>query len=129
MIIEYPVKPKPAPRPRVTKFGAYNDKDYTSWKNGLKLLAKSKIKQPLEGAIEINIEFLYSIPKSWSKKDKENANYHTFKPDIDNLIKSVLDGLNGIAYKDDSQVCKIEAIKRYGDKDSVIIKLKNILLN
>lgn len=90
MTIEYTVKPKPAPRPRVTKFGTYNDKDYTSWKNGLKLLSKSKIKQPLKGAIEIKIEFLYSIPKSWSKRDKENANYHTIKPDIDNLVKQYL---------------------------------------
>ena len=121
--IWYPVKPKPAPRPRVTKRGTYNAKDYTDWKKGLSFLAKTKIKEPLENEIFLNIDFFYEIPKSWSKKKKESVKWHTSKPDIDNLIKSVMDGLNGIAYKDDSQVVLIQARKQYAQFTGVKIEI------
>ncbi len=42
--------------------------------------------------------------------------HHIKTPDIDNLIKFVLDALNGYYYDDDKQIWKIEAEKRYGEK-------------
>lgn len=124
--IWYPVKPKPAPRPRVTARGTYNDAKYTAWKNGLKLLAKTKIKKPFYGAVAIKVEFFFIIPKSWSKKKKEDAKWHTSRPDIDNLQKSVLDSLNGVAYVDDSQVCMIQARKQYADVEGVKIEIREL---
>ena len=35
------------------------------------------------------------------------------KPDLDNAIKSILDGLNGVAYYDDKQVVQISATKMW----------------
>ena len=35
------------------------------------------------------------------------------KPDIDNILKVVLDGLNGIAYEDDKQVTIVQCKKSY----------------
>lgn len=35
----------------------------------------------------------------------------SLRADIDNLIKTVLDGLNGVAWEDDTQVVKVEAVK------------------
>lgn len=108
-------KPVPAPRPRVTKYGTYNDPKYTAYKKALGLIAKSKIKNPLENEIFIKIDFFYNIPKSWTKKKKAEAKWHKSKPDIDNLIKTVLDGLNKIAYKDDGQVVQVMARKQYAN--------------
>jgi Holliday junction resolvase RusA-like endonuclease len=51
-------------------------------------------------------------PKS-AKRDRP-----TTRPDIDNYAKLVLDALNGFVWADDSQVVKIEAVKRYA-KESV----------
>ena len=120
MIIYIPIQPKGAPRPRVTKFGTYNAKDYTDYKNVIGLAAKAKIKTPLDTPVAINIEFFFEIPNSWSKKKKEAAGWHTSKPDIDNLIKGVLDGLNGVAYADDMQVVNIAARKQYTRSNSGI---------
>ena len=39
------------------------------------------------------------------------------KPDIDNVVKAVLDALNGIAYQDDAQVSVLHAAKRWRDCD------------
>lgn len=38
---------------------------------------------------------------------------HTKKPDCDNLAKSVLDGLNGLAFVDDSQIISLTVVKYY----------------
>ena len=38
---------------------------------------------------------------------------HTKKPDIDNVAKSVLDALNGLAFDDDSLIHDLQIIKRY----------------
>lgn len=48
------------------------------------------------------------------QRAKSNKRQHaTTKPDIDNIIKAVLDGLNGVAFKDDKQVTSIKATKFY----------------
>ena len=37
------------------------------------------------------------------------------KPDLDNLAKSVLDGLNGVVFRDEAQVCCMDLVKHYAD--------------
>ena len=119
-------RPVPAPRPRVTKRGTYNDPKYTNYKKALGLVAKSKIKKPLESDIFLKIDFFYEIPKSWNKSKKELAKWHNVKPDIDNLIKTVMDSLNGIAYKDDCQVVMIQARKQYATSYGLLMNIENI---
>lgn len=68
-----------------------------------------------DACIGIRIIFYMPIPKGTSKKQvqKMSGDMHRKKPDLDNLIKSVLDGLNGVAYTDDSLLGKVEASKVY----------------
>ena len=64
----------------------------------------------------------YKIPKSWTKKDKELAERQLIppkKPDIDNVVKIVLDALNRVAYEDDTQVVTCLAHKEWADSDSL----------
>ena len=43
------------------------------------------------------------------------------RPDLDNLAKSVLDGMSGIVFTDDSQITDLEINKRYtGDGAGVV---------
>lgn len=46
--------------------------------------------------------------------------------DLDNIIKSVADSLNGIAYKDDSQIVEVVSKKYYSDKPRVEVILEDI---
>jgi Holliday junction resolvase RusA-like endonuclease len=46
---------------------------------------------------------------------------HIKKPDTDNLLKAVLDGLNGIAWADDSQVIRVSASKEYSTEPYVYL--------
>ncbi|MFL8231041.1 RusA family crossover junction endodeoxyribonuclease, partial [Clostridioides difficile] len=49
------------------------------------------------------------------------------KPDLDNIIKSVADSLNGIAYKDDSQIVEVVSKKYYSDRPRVEVELEDII--
>lgn len=121
------IKPMPAPRPRVTKNGTYNAKEYTKYKEAIRLAYVSKNKgYPIESAMFMRIDFFFEIPKSWSKKKKEAAKWHTSRPDTDNLVKGVKDALNGVAYKDDSQVCYVVARKQYAHTSGIKIEIESI---
>ncbi len=58
----------------------------------------------------------FPIPKSWPKAKKLMAmrgELKPGKPDIDNILKIVLDGLNGTAYDDDALVTDALCTKKY----------------
>ena len=75
--------------------------------------------------ISVKITFKFSIPKSYSKAEYYEALIGEIRPkkaDIDNYIKSVLDGLNGVAFTDDRYICHLEAEKIYteGEAETVV---------
>ena len=45
------------------------------------------------------------------------------RPDIDNLIKAIMDGLNGSAYQDDNQIIELTARKVYGEEPETVVTL------
>jgi len=72
---------------------------------------------------EVEALFLFSRPKSLSKKIKAN----TKRPDLDKLVRALLDGLADILLPDDSQVTSIKAAKRYiepGETPGAEIRLR-----
>lgn len=70
------------------------------------------------GKLIVNINAYFLIPKSYSdsKKFLLNNQAYTKKPDCDNLAKAILDSLNGVAFKDDSQVYQLNITKRYNEE-------------
>jgi Holliday junction resolvase RusA-like endonuclease len=101
------------------RFG--NGRTYTPAKTvayeGLIALAGEKAmdgRGPLEGPVYVTVTAFFPIPASWPKRKKAEARWHTGKPDGDNILKAAGDGLNGIVWKDDSQVAFSKVIKQYG---------------
>ncbi len=84
---------------------------------------------PFNGALSLEVTFIMQIPKSLSKKKQSEliGQYHIKKPDVDNLLKTVKDSLEGTFYKNDSQVCEIVAKKVYGTTSRTIFELNNIV--
>lgn len=68
------------------------------------------------------VEFGVTVRCHFSFKSKK-AGWRTSKPDLDNLIKAVTDGMNGIVYKDDSQIVAIGAGKANGDANEVEVEV------
>lgn len=117
-------------RPRFTKWGGTYTPDKTrNYEAMIGLKFKEKYKnEPSDKPMKAFITFMFEPPKSLSAKKREKLllEAYTKKPDLDNLIKSVLDGLNGIAYMDDNQIIYIKARKEYGLEDSIYIELEEI---
>lgn len=112
-------------RPRFTKRGfAYTP---PTTKKAEKIIKEKALKfydNPTEKAIIVNIDFTFKPSKTRLKLIKGNYNEPmTIKPDIDNIAKQVLDALNGIAYKDDNQIVKMNLTKKYGQTDSIQIEV------
>lgn len=89
------------------------------WEKEIKNAFEDLGKEAIPKGIPIRISVLakYEPPKSWSKKRKTavllNNAPKVSKPDCDNVLKAVLDALNGVAYADDAQICACFVSKRY----------------
>ena len=79
----------------------------------------------IEGRAKVRIQAFFEIPKSTTKKQKEgmleNIVSPTKKPDIDNIVKVVLDAMNKFAFKDDTQIVKLEVEKLYSNSEEKLV--------
>ena len=72
---------------------------------------------PHDGPLRLRLRAVFPVPQSWSKNKKRQALVGALRPgrpDIDNVVKSITDGLQGVAYIDDKQIAEIAAVKHYG---------------
>ncbi len=125
MNITLPITPQPWRRTRGNGKTRYTDTKTRAYKQEIKALfaPHMKGKKPYTGAIELYLDFFMPIPKSWSKKKKANPPDHISRPDLDNLVKAVKDALNGLAWKDDSQVIYLRSEKLYSDEPGISISI------
>lgn len=82
-----------------------------------------------EKPFKAKITAIFKPADSLSKKKKEELIRkvdYTHKPDVDNIAKIILDSLNGLAYKDDSQVTALLVFKDYGEENKIIVELEEI---
>lgn len=80
---------------------------------------KRKSSDTFKNAVSVNIIVFVKQPK------KQTYSNPTVKPDVDNIAKTVLDGLNGVAYSDDKQVIKLSIAKCYGSEDYVCVSISD----
>ncbi len=99
-----------AKRPCVMKYRAFSDE-----------LRRQVKGEDFEDAYSLSWVAYLPIPKSWSKKKKEEmrGDYHRQKPDRDNIDKAILDTL----FKDDSGIAIGNLTKKWDDGQGPRIEL------
>jgi len=96
-------------RPKFTRTGhTYTPEKTRTYEDKVRLCWKTQIGQTFPAGVPILVSGVayFPIPKRTSQKkaaELEGA-FHLKRPDTDNLVKAVLDALNGHAYPDDSAV-------------------------
>lgn len=98
-------------RPRFTSKGrAFKDKATRDYENAIRSAFIDQCSGFYsERPIEVTIIVYRALPKSRPKRIESEPD--TFKPDLDNIVKAVMDALNGIAWRDDAQIVSINASK------------------
>ena len=121
-------KPRGKQRPRLINIGGknivYTPKQTSEYEKLIKAsyMAVSRTFFEKDVPLEVNILAFFSGKYS-------NNDWMTKKPDSDNIIKIILDGLNKVAFYDDAQVCKLYFEKRYAEVPRVEITIKNLKEN
>lgn len=118
---DIPVKPIPKGRPRLGMGKVYTPKRTKAFEDQVRVIAKaafnSKGIKPFDKAVCVYIRFCF--------KSKDVGYNYTTPSDIDNLQKSLFDGLNGIAYKDDKQIVFVWAEKVWAEEDCVRVLISD----
>ena len=116
-------KPQPKQRPRFNKYtgATYTPKETRLYETEVKyyFLRDNPRARKLDGAVSVRIDAYFEPPKSTAKTVREKMYLGVIrpakKPDADNIIKSICDALNGLAYVDDGQVVSVSCRKLYSD--------------
>lgn len=89
------------------------------------------VSEPLETPVSLYLYIRVPIPASSTKKRlqaiADGSEKPIKKPDASNVLKSVEDGMNGVVYKDDSQIVNIHVTKVFSSEPGVDICVKECL--
>jgi len=108
-------------RPRVSKHGRPFTPKKTKSKEAEFKWWLIKLKAPkFDGPLLMQIGCYFKKPKSAPKTRR----CPTVKPDIDNIVKLVLDAGNGILYDDDKQIVSLRVDKFYGEREMVCLHVE-----
>lgn len=117
-------------RPRVVNRHAFTPEKTVLYENLVKICYQQAGGTYSEKPLLMRIVAVYDIPKSASRKAAEQMRGGEIrpckKPDIDNVCKVILDALNGVAYKDDTQVVELNIVKQYGEQARVEVEIDEV---
>ena len=123
--------PKAQKRHRHTKRGFTYDPSKGDKKDFLALMHAEAPKQPLKGDISLKVTFGMPYVKKHYRTGKYSGELkpnpplaYTNKPDIDNMLKFVMDAGNNVVWYDDSQIWKVEMEKVYSEIPSTTIEIE-----
>ncbi len=120
-------------RPRVNTYTgqAYTPSNTKDYEMLIKQYFKIKYPkyEPMQGRVFVKIIAYFKIPKSnITKKEKQQILdgklSPTKKPDIDNIVKIILDAMNKMAFNDDNQITKLEIEKIYSEEEKIYVRIE-----
>ena len=116
--------PVPKGRPRFARRGTfvqtYTDAKTIDYETQVAMKARQAIgaSEPFKGALTVFLYLRFAVPTSYSKKRKEaclnGSEKHIKKPDLDNVVKAVLDGCEKVIFWSDAQIVYTHSTKKYG---------------
>lgn len=125
MNITLPLSPQSKQRVRVTRSGrSYTPSATRRFEASVRVLTAHL--EPMQGALTMRVVFVCARPKSLPKRLADRQPKPT-RPDLDNLTKALLDGLQGTCFADDAQLVQMSAVKVYaalGESPCIEINLQ-----
>ena len=129
-----PGEPQGKGRPRATTINGmarlYTPKKTASYEGLIAHAAALAMagRPPLSEPVRLDIDIVCTVPASWSGKKRRQALAGAIrpakKPDADNVVKAVCDGLNGVVWVDDVQAVEGGWRKVYGPTPGVSVRVQ-----
>lgn len=120
-------------RPRVSTIGGharmFTPQKTANYETLIAMAAQQAMagRELIGGPVLVEMKILVSVAASWSKKKTAEALagevMPTKKPDADNVLKAICDGINGIVFKDDVQVVNVSLSKRFSETPGVSVRV------
>jgi len=110
----------------------YAPAETVEYENLVRLVAHEAMRgaAPTSNPVSVTIDAYCSVPASWSLRKRGRALagdvLPTGKPDLDNVEKAVLDGMNKIVFRDDAAVCDVIKRKRYAAAPRVEVRVREL---
>lgn len=118
--------------PAAGQIRAYTPKKTRTYEGIVRSLAMDAMGQnhPMEGPLSMRLLIVCAIPQSWPAWKREAAIADrirpTTKPDADNVLKGIADGIKGVVFNDDTQVVFMTTTKIYGETPRVEVEVTRI---
>jgi Holliday junction resolvase RusA-like endonuclease len=90
----------------------------------LAMQGETLLDEPLAVLVDAYMTIPASKPKRWKAGALAGDVRPTKTPDVDNIAKVVLDGLNGIVWVDDVLVVELAVRKFYSDRPRMVIAIQ-----
>ena len=123
-------KPHAKQRPRFSRRTgrSYTPSETVGFEATVRQVAVEHFPEPMIGAVKVTMVAVFTPADSWSTKKKLAHMHrpHIQKPDLDNIEKSILDGLNRIAFADDAQVAEVSKRKVWGLRAETIVTVEQL---
>ncbi|HWH86175.1 MAG TPA: RusA family crossover junction endodeoxyribonuclease [Pseudomonas sp.] len=128
-----PGEPVGKGRPKVSTIGGharmYTPTKTANYEGKIAMVAQQAMtgRELIAGPVLMELRILLPVAASWSKKKTAEALagevMPTKKPDADNVLKAICDGINGIVFKDDVQVVNVSMSKRFSETPGVLVRV------
>ena len=112
-------KARPRFSRRANKVVTFTPRETQIYEQNVKSLAQVAMlgKAMLEGPVKVTITAYFA--------HKKKTGWHISRPDLDNIVKAIMDGLNGVVFSDDAVVAQLVASKQYGE-ERVEVQVENV---
>ena len=122
-------EPRGKARPRAGRYSVYDPPGNREWEKEIReaFLEARGMADPTDEPVWVVVKAIFPIPK-WAKRKKlpdkiQPGDVYQGKPDCDNIVKSVLDALNKVAYVDDKQVYYESCERTYGVQPKLCVSI------
>lgn len=86
-------------------------------------LAQLELGEPTRAGVVVNMRFVFTRPKSHLRVNGEPRDsaprVPASRPDLDKLVRAVLDSMTALVFVDDGQVVGLNVAKEYGNADGL----------
>lgn len=122
-------EPEGKARPRVTRNGTYTPHKTAAYEKLVQMSFRTQCPGTFFGdaPLCVYITACFTPPARATKRKRSRMLSGeirpTKKPDTDNIAKAICDALNGVAYRDDSQICCLTVQKKYAEMSAVSVRI------